>query len=111
MQRILSRLLYAALLVLLTATAVLAQATAQITGTVTDPTGGVLPGASVTAIQTDTGFKREVVTDTAGFFSLPAIPVGPYTLEVSLLGFRTSVQTGIVLQVNSTQVIPVSLTL
>src|SRR5690348_10468752 len=54
---LLRRSIYCGLLVLLTATASLAQATAQLTGTVTDPSGGVLPGATVIATQTDTGFK------------------------------------------------------
>ena len=108
---LLRRSIYGGLLVLLTATAVFAQATAQLTGTVADPSGGVLPGATVIATQTDTGFKREVVTDADGFFSLPGIPVGPYKLEVTLQGFRTSVQTGIVLQVNDNQQVPVVLPL
>jgi hypothetical protein len=111
MTHVLSSLLRGGLLVALTATAALAQATSQITGTVKDPSGGVLPGATVSATQTDTGFKREVVTDGDGFFSLPGIPVGPYRLEVTLPGFRTAVQTGIVLQVNSNQVVPVTLAL
>jgi len=108
---LLRRAIYGCLLVLLTATASLAQATAQLTGTVTDPSGGVLPGATVIATQTETGFKREVVTDADGFFSLPGIPVGPYKLEVTLQGFRTSVQTGIVLQVNDNQQVPIVLPL
>src|SRR3954465_1752374 len=99
------------LLVALTPSGVLAQATAQLNGTVKDASGGVLPGATVTAIQTDTGFKREVVTDAEGLFSFPGIPVGPYKLEVMLPGFRTSVQTGIVLQVNSNQIVPIALAL
>src|SRR4249919_723905 len=108
--RVLSSMCGGVLLVL-TATAVLAQATAQITGTVKDSSGGVLPGATVSATQTDTGFKREVVTDADGLFSFPSIPVGPYRLEVTLQGFKTSVQTGIVLQVNSNPVVPVELAL
>src|SRR4051812_15966672 len=111
MNHVVSRLTYTGLLVTFTATAALAQATAQITGTVTDSSGGVLPGASVTATQTDTGFKREVVTDASGLFSFPGIPVGPYQLDVALAGFRTSVQTGILLQVNSNQAVPVVLAL
>jgi hypothetical protein len=111
MKRIASHLLSGCLLLASTASIALAQATAQITGTVTDSSGGVLPGASVTATQTDTGFKREVVTDGDGLFSFPGIPIGPYTLEVALQGFRTSVQTGIVLQVNSNQAVPVTLSL
>jgi hypothetical protein len=88
-----------------------AQATAQINGTVTDSSGGVLPGATVTALQTDTGFRREVVTDNTGSYALTNLPVGPYRLEVVLAGFRTYVHTGIVLQVNSNPVIPMTLQL
>ena len=111
MKRALICSLYGALLLALTATAALAQATAQITGTVKDSSGGVLPGATVSATQTDTGFKREVVTDADGLYSFPGIPVGPYKLEVTLQGFKTSVQTGIVLQVNGNPVVPVELAL
>jgi hypothetical protein len=55
--------------------------------------------ASVTASQTDTGFTRTVVTDETGAWIMSNLPTGPYRLEVSLQGFRTYVQTGIVLQV------------
>jgi len=110
MKRVLSCLLCGSL-VALTAPAAFAQATAQISGIVKDPSGGVLPGASVTATQTETGFKREVVTDAEGLFSFPGIPVGPYRLEVMLQGFRASVQTGILLQVNANPVVPVTLAL
>src|SRR5207342_1236345 len=58
-----------------------------------------------------TGFKREGVSDANGSFSFPAIPIGPYRLDVMLQGFRTSVQTGIVLQVNSNPIVPVTLAL
>ena len=57
----------AVLILMVSVTTVGAQATAQINGTVADSSGGVLPGAAVTAMQTDTGFRREVVTDQTGF--------------------------------------------
>ena len=98
-------------LILVLATAAWAQATAQINGTVADSSGGVLPGATVTAVQTDTGFRREMVTDADGSFTLTNLPIGPYRLEVALTGFRTYVQTGIVLEISSNPVIPVSLQL
>ena len=63
------------------------------------------------ALQTETGFRREVVTDVEGSYTLTNLPIGPYRLEVTLAGFRTYVQTGIVLQVNSNPVIPVRLLL
>ncbi|HYR87188.1 MAG TPA: carboxypeptidase-like regulatory domain-containing protein, partial [Terriglobia bacterium] len=85
--------------------AVWAQSTAQVSGTVRDQTGAVLPGVDVTATQTDTGLKRGAVTDETGSYILPNLPVGPYRLEAALPGFRTYVQTGIVLQVGSSSVI------
>jgi hypothetical protein len=99
------------LVVVFYASAALAQATAQISGTVKDSSGGVLPGADVNATQTDTGVKRSTVTDEGGNYTLSNLPIGPYRLEVSLSGFRSYVQTGIVLQVNADPVIPVVLSL
>jgi hypothetical protein len=78
-----------------------AQATAQINGTVRDQTGAVLPGVEITATQTDTGIRRNTITDETGSFILPNLATGPYRVEAALPGFRTFVQTGIVLQVNS----------
>src|SRR5262245_19462980 len=82
-----------------------AQATAQISGNVRDQSGAVLPGVEVTALQTSTGISRSVVTNETGAYILSNLALGPYRLEVSLPGFRTFVQTGIVLQVNSNPVI------
>ena len=96
---------------LLAATNAWAQATAQINGTVADTSGAVLPGVTVVAIQTDTGFRRETVTDQEGAYALLNLPIGPYRLEASLQGFRSYVQTGIVLQVSSNPVIKVTLQL
>ncbi len=78
-----------------------AQATAQISGAVQDPSGAVLPGAEITAAQTDTGVSRTTISNETGYYTLPNLPLGPYKLEVSLPGFRAFVQTGIVLQVGS----------
>src|SRR5262249_5547089 len=86
-----------------------AASTSQITGTVKDQTGAVLPGAEVTATQTDTGAKRMVVADETGSYILTNLPIGPYRLEVGLPGFRTYLQTGIILQVGSNPTIPVVL--
>src|SRR6266446_10189266 len=78
------------LILLVSITTTWAQATAQINGTVADSSGGVLPGATVTATQTDTGFRREAVTDQTGSYTLTNLPTGPYHLEVLLSGFRTT---------------------
>src|SRR5882672_8069862 len=79
--------------------------TAQINGTVRDQSGAVLPGADVTATQVATGAKRSAVTNETGSYTLTNLPIGPYTLEVALPGFRTYVQSGIVLQVSDNPVI------
>src|SRR5262249_20283113 len=73
------------------------QATAQVSGTVRDQSGAVLPGAEVTATQTATGVARSAVTNETGFYVLPNLALGPYRLEATLPGFRTFVQAGIVL--------------
>src|SRR5687767_5745417 len=75
-----------------------AQATAQISGRVQDQTGAVLPGAEITATQTGTGIARTTITNETGSYVLTNLAIGPYRLEAVLPGFRTFVQTGIVLQ-------------
>ncbi len=81
----------------------------QISGVVRDASGGVLPGVTVTAANTDTGLERTVFTTGEGAYVLPNLPVGPYKLTVALTGFTTYTQTGIVLQVNSNPTINVTL--
>src|SRR5947209_14567564 len=82
-----------------------AQGTAQISGSVKDQSGAVLPGVEITATQTDTGITRTTVTNETGSYALPNLALGPYRLQAALPGFRTFVQRGIVLQVNSSPVI------
>ncbi len=86
-----------------------AQATAQISGRVQDATSAVLPGVEVTATLTSTGIARSAVTNETGSYVLPNLPIGPYRLQAALPGFRTYVQTGIVLEVNSSPVVNVTL--
>ena len=93
------------LILLLSAGTAWAQGTAQLTGTVRDDSGGVLPGVTVTVTQTNTGLVRTTVTDETGSYVLTNLPTGPYRLEVALQGFKTYVQTGIVLQVGGTPTI------
>jgi hypothetical protein len=88
-----------------------AGATAQISGVVRDQSGSVLPGVDVTATQTETGVARNAVTDADGSYLIPNLAIGPYRLDVKLQGFRSSTQTGIVLQVGSSPVVNVTLQL
>jgi hypothetical protein len=73
--------------------------TASIRGTVTDATGAVVPGATVTVKTGQTGFTRETTTNPSGFYSFAELPLGTYTIEVTLTGFKSAVRTGIVLNV------------
>ena len=82
---------------------------AQINGSVKDQSEALLPGVEIKVTQTETGYTRSVVTDETGRYTISNLPVGPYRLEASLPGFRSYVQTGIVLQVNSNPTIPVIL--
>jgi hypothetical protein len=84
-------------------------ATAQMNGTVRDQAGLALPGVTVTVTQTDTALTRTAVTDETGSYVLQNLPVGPYRFEAALQGFRTYVQTGIVLQVGSNPTLAVVL--
>ena len=89
--------------------AVWGQATAQMHGAVQDATGAAIIGAEVKATQTETSAARSVATGADGSYVLTNLPVGPYLLEVSKEGFTTSVQSGIVLQVNADPVIDATL--
>ena len=80
---------------------VFGQATAQISGTVSDQTGAVLPGAEVTATQTDTGVARMAISNETGSYVLPNLPLGPYRVKWLYLVSAHLSQTGVVLQVTA----------
>jgi hypothetical protein len=103
MKRVLTEVFGALVILFLTCTGLWAQATssAQISGTVKDQSGAVLPGTEIQVTQTATGAVRNAVSGEDGAYVITNLPIGPYMLEVTLSGFRTYVQTGIVLQVNS----------
>jgi len=85
--------------------------TAQINGIIKDGTGAAVPGASVKVTQTATGVTRTVTSATDGSYVLPNLPIGPYLLEVTKDGFNKSIQSGIVLQVNTSPTVDVTLQL
>src|SRR5437867_9586994 len=100
----------AVLLLVIGAAPLFAQSTATIVGVVRD-SGGVLPGATVTVRNVDTGLTRSVPTSGDGTFRFPALPVGPYEIRAELSGFRTSVRSGVRLQVGQEAVIDMVLEL
>src|ERR1051326_1857506 len=83
----------------------LAQTGGAICGTGEHPSGALIPGASVSIKNADTGLTRELVTDEQGRYSAPNLPVGPYEVQVSLTGFQTEVRKGIELTVGQEGVI------
>ena len=95
-----NRITICVMLFLLSASAMLAQlTTGTILGVVKDSGGGVVPGAVVTALATETGQSRTATTREDGSFRLDALPVGNYEITVKANGFQTAVQTGLVLTV------------
>ena len=85
------------------------QITGGIRGTVTDPSGAVIEGATVSAKLNDTGLTRTTTTDHAGVYLLVGLPVGHYQLRIERNGFQTYQQQGITLDVNETATIPATL--
>ncbi len=87
-----------ALVISLVSLPVLAQralsGTGAINGTLRDETGGVIPGAAISVLNTATGTSRETVTDDLGFYSVQALNIqGLYDVSASLTGFQTAVRT------------------
>jgi len=66
------------------------QAVGEIRGSVTDPTGAIIPGARVTAEQIGTQITRSTFSSSSGTYSLPALPVGNYSLQVEASGFKNA---------------------
>lgn len=72
-----------------------AQVSASLSGTVKDPTGALVSGASVTTQNDDTGAIRTTVTNSTGQYQLPALPIGHYEIKVQKTGFAEEVRTGL----------------
>ncbi len=68
---------------------------ATLTGTVNDPTGAVIPKATVIITDEASGVARNTTSDEAGFFSLVGVPVGNYDVKVSASGFNSLVRRGV----------------
>jgi len=73
----------------------------SISGVVTDPSGAVVEGAQVVAVNTQTSTRTTSTTDSRGFYNFPALPVGTYNLEVSQIGFSSYRKSGLVVDANS----------
>jgi Carboxypeptidase regulatory-like domain len=88
----------------------LAQANSgEIDGVVTDAQGGVLPGASVSAVHLESGFRLERLTDLSGRFFLAPLPVGRYDISIALSGFRSLTQRGVIVLIGQRIHLPLTL--
>jgi len=85
--------------------------TAQLAGNVTDPSGAIVPQATVTLTNAGTDVARKTRTDSRGQFLFTLVPPGQYVLDVSASGFSPYERRGITLNVNATPSIPVVLRL
>ena len=84
-------------------------ATATISGTVTDSSGAVLPGASIQVKNTGTSTVQSTVADSQGRYSVPDLPVGTYDVQATNAGFQTVNHRGITLTVGSQPVVDFTL--
>src|SRR5579863_846958 len=82
---------------------------ATLEGTVTDPTGGTISGASVKVTAVETSITQERRTNSSGYYRFPGLSVGEYTVAVSNTSFKTKVLDHVILQVGETHTLDVSL--
>ncbi len=75
--------------------------TGEIKGTVSDSTGAVVAGVSVTITNAETGVSSVSTTNTAGIYDVPSVPTGAYTITFSKSGFKDLVRKGVTLQVQT----------
>ena len=98
--RRLSHLLATVILVAGSAAPAFAQrTTATLRGSVTDVTGSVLPGTTITATNTETGLVRTTVANASGVYFIAELPIGRYTVAAELAGFKVASRTGVMLRV------------
>ena len=93
------RLLVAGILSLVAVPVALAQVSAQITGTITDPSGGVVASAKVAAINDATGIRYAAQSNQSGIYTVPLLPPGQYRIQVDAAGFKKLERPGIQLTV------------
>ena len=86
-------------------------ASADLTGTVTDPTGAAVPNAKVTAADPEKGVERSVMTDEHGFYRVAGLPPSSYRVSVEHAGFQAEIATAVVLTVGQTLVFDLRLRL
>src|SRR3984957_2098227 len=82
---------------------------ATLSGTITDPSGGVLVGARISARDAATGVTKEATTDSAGLYTIPNLAPSVYEVRVTAAGFSTAIQSNLTLSVGQQQQLNFSL--
>ena len=89
------------IMILAGATVLWAGITGSISGIITDPSGSVVPGVTVTATNTQTGVQATIQTDSKGFYNFAELPIGDYTIQAEEKGFKEYLKSGIHIDANS----------
>src|SRR5260370_2606042 len=104
------KIIAATLFLLATMPALWAQGSqGTLNGTILDPAGAVVPGASVVLVNAANGEEHKTTSTTAGAYTLPYVPAGTYKLRVTAPGFRTSEADNVILRVAQTLTVNITL--
>src|SRR5215471_14297980 len=97
-------LIVAAVLLTIPGSATGQTVTGTLQGTVTDTSGGVLPGAGILIRNTETGLERRLTTNQRGLYTATFLPIGKYRVEASLPGFGSQIRDKVEITLNNTSV-------
>jgi len=103
--RVLFAMLIALCLVARSGAAQTGNVTGTISGLVADPSGAVISGATIVAVNADTGFSRTSVSNAQGQYEIPLLPIGTYALTITSPGYSTYQQRGIQVSLDSASVV------
>jgi Carboxypeptidase regulatory-like domain len=109
--RLTGRMLFILVVALTWTSALCADVGGKITGTVKDQTNGVIPRATVTAVNTATGVKQTTQSDPQGNYTFPVLPVGQYEINVTADGFKPNRTRGLVINVGTSLAIDITMEL
>src|SRR5688500_10070428 len=101
--------LFVAVMLAIATSAAAQTVSGTIQGTVTDTSGAVLPGVTITVTQVETGTQRAIATNGEGIYNAPFLQIGRYTVKAELSGFGTVVRQNIDVRLNDTRVIDIKL--
>ena len=86
-------------------------ADATLQGTVTDPTGAVVPASQINILSQTTGVSRDARSNSSGFFAAPNLTPGRYKVTIAAAGFTTKIDTDVILSVGEVRELKIPLTI